>query len=110
MLTREHGDRGASRTTAAPRTLTVRLTLGPTGWFHDPRPAAPPRWPTHDRPTGPSSAGRPRPVPGPAAGPRTGGDATCTALDVATRTPRAVASARSAVRPSPRSGSASRPA
>ena len=51
------------------RTLNVRLTLGPIDWFHDPRPAAPPRWPTHDGPSGPTSAGRTRPVTRPAAGP-----------------------------------------
>ncbi len=50
------------------------------------------------------------PFRGPRRAPRTGGDATCTALDVATRTPRAVASARSAARHCPRSGSVSRPA
>ena len=50
-------------------TLYVRLTLGPTGWFHDPRPAAQPAAADPDGPSGPSSAGRPRPVPRPAAGP-----------------------------------------
>ena len=76
---------------------------------------------THGPP--PRRGGRPatgRPVRRPPAarglfrGPRRGPShrrrQTCTALDVATRTPRAVASARSAARRSPRSGSASRPA
>src|SRR3954467_15220828 len=90
--------------------LYVRLTLGPTGWFHDPRPAA--QLAAADPRRAARSVVR-RPPAGPsrpAAGPRTGGDATCTALDVATRTPRAVASAPSADRRSPRSGSVSRPA
>src|SRR3954447_1025624 len=39
--------RGSAATAGQPSTLTldVRLTLGPTGWFHDPRPAADPAAP-----------------------------------------------------------------
>src|SRR3954447_8837441 len=49
-------------------TLYVRLTLGPTGWFHDHGPPPRPRRPTRDGPPGPSAAGRARPVPRPVAG------------------------------------------
>ena len=111
MISPGHGTPASQpRQLRAPR-LYVRLTLGPTGWFHDPRPAA------HLAAADPRRADRSAVRRPPAArsearggAPRTGGDATCTALDVATRTPRAVASARSAARRSPRSGSVSRPA
>src|SRR4051794_15154510 len=117
------GPARGSRREVVRLTLYVRLTLGPTGWFHDPRPAVPPPRgcspppPARRFPPGPPGwfppppPPRPPPAPPPRRPPRPaprrppaaivparGGAAplhrrrrTCSALDVATRTPRAVA-------------------
>src|SRR4051794_41969209 len=65
------GPGAASRHLSGGATLTLdgRLTLGPTGWFHDPRSARTPPPPTPHRLTRPSSAGRPHPAPQPPAAP-----------------------------------------
>ena len=88
------------------RTLNVRLTLGPIDWFHGRPPPRRGGRPTTDRPV------RRPPAAAPCYEARGGAlaqEETDVRCSMWTRTPRAVASARSAARRSPRSGSVSRP-